>query len=150
MPDITQPASLVYGAGALRCSRIVPARLRYNSGSVMVERETPATDPVATPKLDRLQRFDRLMQGDSVDPRFQLIWQQTMKAIEDAFVAINNRVDEIAILARISAAEQLAQTANDRSVVAEQRVAVVEQAAQETFTSIDPVLGDRFQDGIQP
>jgi hypothetical protein len=150
VPDITAPASLIYGPGALRSNRVAPARLRYFPGNVMTERDTPTTTPATIPVLDRLQRFDELMQGEGVHPRFQLIWQRTMQAIEEAFVAINNRVDEVAILARLTAAEQLAQSANDRAVTAEQRVVVVEQAAVQTFTSIDPTFGDQFQNEIQP
>lgn len=127
---------------------MVAARLIYRAGTVMSERDTPLTAPALIPVLDRLQRYDKLTQGDAVDARFQTIWQQTVKAIEDAFVAVNARVDEVAILARVSAAEALAQTANDNAVTAAAAIAVVQTAVAETFTDIDPVLGDTFDDRI--
>ena len=148
MPNITAPAALSYSGGMLRGERVVPARLVYSGGNVMSERDTPLSTPAVVPVLDRLRRFDKLVQGETVDVRFQTIWQQTMKAIEDAFVAINARVDEVAILARISAAEALAQTANDNAVAATAAVEVVQAAALETFTIIDPVLGNEFNDAV--
>jgi hypothetical protein len=151
VPDITAPGSLVFGGGALRTFRIAPARLAYTSGSVMSVRDSAVSGMAEVPKLDRLRRFDTLMKGNEVDQRFQLIWQQTMQAIEAAFAAVNQRVDDLsAILARLSAAEELAQVANDNAVSAVATVAVVQTAVADTFTDIDPVLGSTFNDRVEP
>lgn len=150
MPNITAPAALEYSAGAVRSGRIVPTRLRYTAGNVTSSKDTPLTAPAEIPQLNRLQRFDKLVRGDEVDPRFQLIWQRTMEAIESAFEAVNARVDEVAILARISAAEQLAQAANDNAVSAQQTATAIQTAAQQTFNDIDPNLAASFGDRLEP
>jgi hypothetical protein len=104
----------------------------------------------AVPKLDRLRRFDKLMRGDEVDLRFQLIWQRTMEGIEAAFEAVNQRVDDLsAILARLTAAEELAQAANDTAVSAVTQVEAVSAAVAETFTEVDPVFGDSYTDRLE-
>ena len=151
MPDIAAPAALVYSPGALRVSRIAPARLRFTAGTVMSERDTPLSAPVVIPVLNRLNRLIDKADGET-DKQFQRrqqIWQSTMQAIEQAFVAINARVDEVAILARISAVEQLAEVANDNAVSAKATAETVAVAAEETFATIDPTLADTFNNGLQ-
>lgn len=74
-----------------------------------------------------------------------------MEAIEAAFAAVNARVDELSsILARLTTAEQLAQTANDTAIAAQEQVAVVTDAVAETFNDIDPVYRDNLQDRLDP
>jgi hypothetical protein len=151
VPDITVPGALTFSGGMLRTARLVPARLRYTAGNVTSARESAVSGLAAVPKLDRLRRFDKLMNGDEVDLRFQLIWQRTMEGIEAAFEAVNQRVDDLsAILARLTAAEELAQAANDTAVAAVAQVEVVSAAVAETFTEVDPVFGDSFTDRLEP
>jgi len=47
-------------------------------------------------RLDRLARFEQLVQGEGqTSPRFQFIWQQTMAAIEDEFGSVASQIDAI-------------------------------------------------------
>lgn len=149
MPSIT-PATLTYTGGTLRTSRVVPARLRYTGGTVMVAADTPTTTAAEIPKLDRLFRQIDKADGET-DKQFQrrqLIWQQTMEAIEGAFTAVNARVDEVAIFARLSAVEAKADAANDNAVAAQQAAAVTSDAVQETFNEIDPTYAKYYDDFV--
>jgi hypothetical protein len=150
VPDITTPAALTYSGGALRTFRVVPARLTYTAATVTTARDTSLTTAAVIPQLDRLRRMDRIVRDDGVDPRFQYIWQQTMEAIEGAFETVNARVDEVAILARISAVEALSQAANDNAVAAQATVATVSAAVATTFTQIDPIYQTRYLDELEP
>lgn len=146
MPSIT-PAALTFTGGTLRTNRVVPARLRYTDGTVRVASDTPITTAAEIPKLDRLFRAIDKADGET-DKQFQrrqLIWQQTMEAIESAFEAVNARVDEVAILARLSAVEAKADAANDNAVAAQQVAAVTSAAVQETFNEIDPAYGEYYK-----
>lgn len=149
MVDIASPAPLDIAGGALRTSRIAPARLRIVGGDVVTSRDSAVSSAASVPKLDRLRRFDKLIEGEQVSPRMQLIWQQTMEAIEGAFAAVNQRVDDnSAILARLTAAEALAEAANDNAVAAKATAEAVETATQQTFTQIDPTYGESFNERI--
>ena len=152
MPDISAPAPLIYSGGALRTFRVAPARLIYTAGNVTSVRET-TTGTVTTPTLNRLYRLADKIDGET-DKQFQrrqLIWQQSMEVIEEAFAALTSRVDEqAAILARLTAAETLAQAANDTAVAAVAQVEVVSTAVAETFTVIDPVFGTEYVDRVAP
>lgn len=152
MPDITAPASLDYTGGMLRSGRIAPARLTYAAGEVLAGRDTPLTTPADIPVLNRLIRMIDKADGETEKQfkRRQQIWQSTMEAIEEAFRAVNARVDEVAILARISAVEQLAEAANDNAVLAKASADVVAAAAADTFAAIDPGYADQFLDGLTP
>lgn len=150
MPDITVTAPLVYSGGALRTFRVAPARLTYTAGNVTSVRGT-ATGTVTTPTLNRIYRLADKIDGEN-DKQFQrrqLIWQQSMEAIEAAFEALTGRVNEVeAILARLTAAEALAQTANDTAVAAVAQVEIVSAAVTETFTAIDPVFGTVYTNNL--
>lgn len=152
MPNITVPGSLTYAGGALRSTRLVPAQLRFVAGNVATSQGT-GTGTVTTPALNRLNRIIDKGQNES-ERDFQrraLIWQQSMEAIEAAFKGLTGRVDEIAaILARLTAAEQLAQTTRDEVMAVQAQVAVVQGAVAETFTQIDPLYGDEFENRVQP
>lgn len=90
------------------------AQLSLDGALAVVGPGTGTTLSVTSPTLDRLRRFDRLMSGDEVDTRYQLIWQRTMEAIEDAFAALTLQVaDNTALLNRIAAAQDLAAAANE-------------------------------------
>lgn len=146
MVDVV-PASLSYTGGSLRTTRVVPARFRLTGGTFTVTIETPTTTAAEIPKLDRIMRQERIVgSDDTASQRFQLIWQQTMVAIESAFEAVNARVDEVAILARLSAVEAKADAANDNAVAAQSQVAVTSAAVQATLTQIDPTYGDYYED----
>lgn len=144
------PASLTYSGGVLRTTRVVPARFRYTGGTVMSQRETATGSAVAVPNLDRLTMADMIPGEDQMSfMRRAAIWQSSMGAIEAALGAVNARVDELAaILARLTAAEQLAQTANDNAAQAKATVEVVQTAVADTFETIDPTYRDVFEEGV--
>ena len=150
MPDITAPAPLAFSGGTLRQWRVVPARLTYTAGNVMSARDT-ATGTVTVPTLNRLYRLADKSSGET-DKQFQrrqLIWQQSMEAIEEAFEALAARVDELAgILARLTAAEQLAQAANDTAISAVTQVSAVSTAVEQTFADVDPTFGDAYGERV--
>ena len=151
MPNITAPAQLTYDGGVFRSSRIAPARLRYRSGTVVSSKDTALTSAADVPQLDRLQRFDKLIEGEGVSPRFQFIWQQSMKAIEEAFQEQSNRITDLtAILARLTAAEEKVQVADDKATQAQAAAEATQAAVSQTFTQIDPMLGDAFEGRLDP
>lgn len=150
--DITAPGALVYSAGAIRSNRLKPARLTYATSSITTTRDTPLTTAAQIPTLDRLVRFIDKADGET-DQQFQrrqLIWQQTMEAIEAAFAAVNARVDEVALYARLSAAELLAQAANDNAAQAQATAATIQAAVSQTFADIDPIYQTNFEGRIEP
>lgn len=150
MPDISTPAPLEYTGGLLRTNRLVPARLNYSGGTITTARDTPTTAPVDIPSLNRLTRWDKFPGvDDEAWQRFMAIWQEKCEAIEAAFVAVNARVDEVALLARLSAVEALASTANDNATIAQATASQVSEAVQQTFTEVDPVYGDRYGELLQ-
>lgn len=144
MPNIV-PAPFAYSAGSLAAKRLVPALFRFSGNRVLGSKVTPVTEAAATPELDRLRRFDALVKGNQVSPRFQIIWQQTMEAIEQAFEAVNARVDEVALYARLNAVEQLASSANDNANAAQKEVVKVKAATRQAFDAVDPSLGEEFE-----
>lgn len=105
---------------------------------------------MAVPRLDRLTRFDRLTEGEGVSTRFQVIWQETMEAIEAAFAALNRRVDDnTRVLARLLAVEAKAEVANDNAISAQQTTVALTAATQSAVATIDPALVEYF-DNISP
>jgi len=151
VPNIVTPAPLAFTAGAVRSFRVAAARLTYTAGNVMSVRDSTTSGLADVPKLDRINRLIDKASGetDAQFQRRQLIWQRTMEAIEAAFAAVNQRVDDLtAILARLTAAEALAQTANDMAVAAVAQVEVVSTAVAETFSDIDPIYGDGYGDRL--
>jgi len=149
--DITAPAALSYTGGVLRTSRIVPARLRFTGGVVGAGVSTPTTTAVEIPVLDRLTSMEQLTEGDGTPTvRLMSIWQDAMERIESAFEAVNARVDEVALYARLSAVEAKADAANDNAIAAKQTAEVTSVAVQETFTQVDPIYGQAFADRIVP
>lgn len=152
MPDITAPAAFTYSGGMLRTARMVPARFRYTAGNVTSARDTAVGGSLGDLTLDRLTMADRIPgESEAGFMRRVAIWQSNCEATEDAFAAINARVDELAaILARLTAAEALAQTANDNAATAQATATAVQVATQQTFTDIDPVLGDTFETRLEP
>lgn len=86
----------------------------------MLGPNTEASSAVAVPKLDRAA--DILPIGEVRNGKIyytvkeQLRQQRVLEAIEEAFTATNAKVDDnTAILARLTAAEELAQAANDNA-----------------------------------
>lgn len=145
------PASLSYSGGTLRTSRIVPARLTYVGGSAIRTRTSPLSTAAVIPVLDRLTVYDKPAGvGDTEWHRQVAIWQSAMEAIEEAFAAVNARVDEVALYARLQAVETLAQAANDNATVAKQTVEQASAAVQETFQQIDPVYADYYESRLLP
>lgn len=146
MPSIS-PAPLTFTGGTLRTSRIVPARLRFTGGTVAVVSDTPTSTAAEIPELATLKRQNvYFTSAGNPTAQMQLHWQRTMEAIVSAFEAVNARVDEVAILARLSAVEAKADAANDNAVAAQSQVAVTNAAVQATLTQIDPTYGDYYED----
>jgi hypothetical protein len=116
------------------------------------ERSTALRASVLVPDLDRLTFSDRISgESEMAFMRRAAIWQSTMNAIEAALAAVNERVADLeAVLARLTAAEMLAQTANQNAVEAQESVTVVQAAVSQTFDSIDPVYRDFFDDRLVP
>lgn len=145
--NITSPATLTYSTGAFRDTRIEPARFRYTGSlSLTVTRDSDTSAAVTVPELDRLLSLDRLLNEDGTPTlRFMSIWQSTMLAIEAALEATNAKVDDnTAILARLLAAEELAQAANDNAVAAQATVTEVQAATSDTLAVIDPIYKTEF------
>lgn len=122
MPSFTAtPASLLIegGAATFEPARFTAtaARLSIVAGSATFSVGSDTALSVTSPILDRLTRFDDLLEGTGPSTRFQLIWQQTMEAIEAAFAALTTQVaDNTSVIARLVAAENLAAAANDNAV----------------------------------
>lgn len=143
-------AALRYRGGHIRVARVVPARLRYKGGMVTFAGETSTGAGLGVLNLDRLGFADKLPGEDDMNfMRRAAIWESNSDAIEEAFTAINKRVDELAaILARLTAAEELAQAARDEAMNAAATVSVVQGAVSETFRAIDPTYGGIFDNQV--
>lgn len=151
--DVTTPATLTYTGGTLRSTRPVKARFRYTASTTLVSsKDSDTSDAVTVPDLDRLLSQDRLLNPDGTPSiRFMAIWQSTMEAIENALEAVNAKVDDnSAILARLTAAETLAQAANDNAVAAQATAETVKAATSETLAIIDPIYQTEFNDRVIP
>lgn len=146
MANVTTPATFEYEGGTLRTSRVVPARFAYTAGSFLTESESPTTTEAEIPNLDRLTFGDKIP-GESEQSfmRRAAIWQKTMEAIESAFEAVNARVDEVAILARLNAVEAKAEAANDNAVAAKATADSASVAVEQTFQQIDPNLAEFYK-----
>ena len=129
-----------------------PARLTYATSSITTTRDTPLTTAAEIPQLNRLVRFIDKADGETEAQfqRRQLIWQQTMEAIENAFVAVNARVDEVALYARLNAVELLAEAANDNATQAQATAATIQTAVSQTFADIDPIYQTNFDGRLEP
>gem|GEM_PF-4607865 len=151
MPDVTTSASLTYAGGTIRTGRMVPALLSFLAGDLTTSSATSGA-LVSVPELDRLVRLVDRADGESEEQfqRRQLIWQQTMEAIEAAFKAINDRVDAIALEQRLIRTELLAQQASDKTVELETAVNDVNTAVSQTLSSVDPIYGIEYNDLIPP
>jgi hypothetical protein len=130
MPSLTiEPAQLEWMGQSIVIEpvrvNISPVSLSWDGGFILVGPGTGTSLSVTTPTLDRLRRVDRLTQGEFVDVRFQLIWQRTMEAIENAFEALTTQVNDMAILvAEIRAAQALATAANDTATTVNSRTSI--------------------------
>lgn len=146
MPNISGAASFAYSGGRIRTTRIDGARFRYSPSTTLISsKDSPTTTLAEIPQLDRLQRqtvyFDA--QGRPTI-QMQLHFQRMVEAIESAFEAVNARVDEVAILARLSAVEVKAEVANDNAVAAQATVNNVREATKTTLNTVSPGAGDDF------
>lgn len=145
--NITSPATVNFSGGSFRDTRVKPARLRFTGGRVTTSRDTPLSTQAEIPRLDRLTRWEK---PEGFTPqgweRQMAIWQKQCEAIEAAFVAVNARVDEVAILARLSAVEELAEVANDMATEAVATATQVSAATHATFVEVDPVYGSIYND----
>lgn len=149
--DVTVPATLSYTGGALRDTRPVPARFSYTaSTSLFSSKDSDTSAAITELELDRLFPLDQLLNKDGTPSlRLMSIWQTQCEQIEAAIAAVNAKVDDnTAILARLTAAEALAQAANDNAVVAQTTAAAIQTAASETFGIIDPIYQVDFDDRL--
>lgn len=151
MPNITAPAAFEYVGGGLRTMRLAPARLRYSASTQLVTSgDTPLSAVAEIPTLDRLTRWEKPQGYSAQDWERQMaIWQKAMGAIEDAFVAVNARVDEVALFARLSAVEAKAEVANDNANTALNEAVVVREATRTTFAASDQALQDAFDEELE-
>lgn len=101
----TQPARETIGALAIL----------FTGGSVSAGPESALSGEVAVPKLDRISRQEPITNPSrTAAQRFQLIWQRTMEAIEDAFRAQQAQIADLTtIVARLEAAEEKAAAAQE-------------------------------------
>jgi hypothetical protein len=144
VPSIT-PAPFGYTGGTLRTSRVVPALVTFTTSSIVAGHESPTSTAAVVPVLDRLTVYDKFPGvGDAEWNRFVAIWQDKCEKIEEAFTAINARVDEVALYARLTAVESLAQVANDNAVAAVETAEQVSTAAEQTFAEVDPTYAERY------
>lgn len=145
-------APLRFDAGVIRSTRVVPVSFRISSGEVTFSKGTQLGAGLGVLNLDRLTMSDMGRDEDQAAfVRRAAIWQSNCDATEDAFAAINARVDELeAIVARLTAAEQLAQTARDEAVAASTTVAAVQSAVATTFEAVDPTYRGIFENAVEP
>lgn len=120
MPDVVTPVQLQWSGGGLVESPAVdfvtPALRRWIGGSLLDGDQSGVSTLVTTPELDRLTRFDDLIEGGNPTVRFMGIWQEAMEKIEEAFLGLTGQVTDLtAIVNRLAAAEALAQAAKDES-----------------------------------
>lgn len=144
MPSIT-PAPLTYTGGTLRTKRVVPARLTFTASSIVAGHDSPLSTAAEIPELNRLTVYDRPPGMDeAIWNRQVALHQDFCEKIESAFTAINARVDEVALYARLTAVEALAQAANDNAVAAVETAEQVSTAAEQTFGEVDPTYAERY------
>jgi hypothetical protein len=153
--NITTSASLTYTAGTLRTNRLVSARLTFVGGTVLTAGGTRFTDDAATPKLTTQKRalpIGRVNERGEVlvTMQEQERQQRFKEAIEAAFVAINARIDLIALEQRVSAVEVKADTANDNAIAAQATADEVSDAAKATFAEIDPIYDEIYEGALNP
>lgn len=94
--------------------RFTAAAFTFTGGSIGAGIDITTSDAAATPLLDRLTRNPDKADGETEAQfqRRQLIWQQTMEAIEAAFAAVGVQITDIATLIEaILAAMDAAQAA---------------------------------------
>lgn len=149
--DVTTPATFSYTAGSPRDTRPAAVRFRYTASTSLVStKDSDTSTSVTVPDLDRLLPLDRLLNEDGTPSlRFMAIWQTMCNEIESALEATNAKVDDnSAILARLTATEELAQAANDNANEAQATAAVVQSATADTLADIDPVYRESFNERI--
>lgn len=149
--DVTTPALFAYTAGGARDTRPAPVRLVYSASTTLVlTKDSDVSVAVDALDLDRLLPLDRLLNEDGTPSlRFMAIWQTMCDQIESAIAATNAKVDDnTAILARLTAAEALAEAANDNAAAATATATAVQTATAQTFADIDPVYQDSFNERV--
>jgi hypothetical protein len=142
MPNVTiTPVQLAWAGGdvATMPARIdvIAAPLRWLGGVIGSGPGLGQPIIITTPKLDRLQRTDLIVtQARTPEQQFQLRWQRTMEAIEQAFLGLTGQVGDLsAIVAAIKAAQDLAQSANDAATEAK-----AQQDITNSYTNPSTVL----------
>jgi hypothetical protein len=142
MPNVTiTPVQLKWAGAAVETMParidVTPAPLRWLGGAIGAGPGLGRPVIITTPKLDRLQRTDLIVtQGRTPEQQFQLRWQRTMEAIEQAFFGLTGQVGDLAtIIAGIQAAQSLAQAANDAATEAK-----AQQDITNSYTNPSTVL----------
>jgi hypothetical protein len=135
------PAQLVIAGGTAtfvpaRFSA-TPAQLRIVGGTARFTIGAVANDSVTTPKLDRIMRQELIVEKSlNASQRFQLIWQRTMEAIEDAFGGQQGQITDLAnIVARLEATEAKADAA-----VAQSASTAADDALAKSYPSPSTIL----------
>ena len=132
MPNVTVTPAQMYWAGGSASTipglvEIVGAKLRWLGGQITAQPGVAISGAVTAPALDRLRRFEAIVQGSNPTVRFQTIWQQTMEAIEAAFGALTGQVGDLSsIVAQLQATQELAQAANDKAEATRQAASLTD------------------------
>lgn len=127
------------GAGSPLVLKIAFPTVKFGPGK-------PEISQVTTPKLDRLQRQMTYFNPDGTPAvQMQVIWQQSMEAIERAFQGLTGQVGDLeVILSGIQAALDLAQAANDKASETK-----AQQDITNSYTEPTSVLTANSSGGIQ-
>lgn len=121
MPEaVVTPAQLRWSGGSVSTTPlridVATGSVRWSGGFVIAGPGTGSSLSVTTPKLDRIMRQERIVQGDMPSQRFQTIWQRSMEAIERAFEALTQQVAEnTAITNELRAVLAVAQAADAKA-----------------------------------
>src|SRR6478609_8962723 len=109
MPDVVTPAELRWSGGTVldepAFDFVSAAILLWTGGTITDGPSSSLSDSPTTPKLDRIQRQETIVETNRVaSQRFQRIWQTTMEAIERAFSGQQGQITDLAtIVARLAA-----------------------------------------------
>lgn len=133
MPSVAvTPASyeLNFGTALTVPPRATVGRLslHFTGGTVTAGPGTTSASAVVVPTLNRLSQYDQFPGVDAQSwRRFMAVWQELCQSIEAAFQAVNDRdTAQDSVLARLTAAEALANAANDNAAAVTQREALAD------------------------
>lgn len=112
---------------------VTAGALQWAGGFVVAGPGSGTNLSVTTPRLDRLMRQERIVQNEMPSQRLQIIWQQTMEAIEAAFTALTQQVsDNTAIINEIRAVMAVAQAADAKATSVQTEVSLANSYIEPT------------------